>query len=240
MDVEGLLRVARHDFLDDTASPYRWSTENLIRWLNRAEEEACRRQKLLVDKTTQALAEVTLVADQPDYTLDSRVHIVEKIVWNGYPVDKTTDNILDRYLPYWRGMEPGDPMYYLQNDLTITVVPTPTTSQDGQLLNVESWRLPLNPLVNMTDVPEIPSAYHEDLVYYVAARAFMMPDEDLRDTELSADYMTMFDQKFGPALSVDVLAHKRRNKNVTYIGHAHAYHGRRQRVVRSRDPFDYE
>ena len=240
MNVQELLYTVREDFLDDTESPYRWGAASLLRWLNRAVVEACRRQRLLVDEDTPALTGVPLVFGTPTYTLDPRTHIVDRVVYDQRTIPKATKAELDRKMPAWRELEPGEPMFYLQNDLTIRPIPAPAQAQDGQILTLRVWRLPLAELVDDTDIPEIPEAYHEDLCSYVAARAFMKPDEDLKVSGLGDKYMAEFDSTFGPPMSADVLAHKRREGGTSWVGPSHAYHGRKSTHIPGRNPFDFE
>jgi hypothetical protein len=142
-------------------------------------------------------------------------------------------------MPAWREMDAGEPMFYLQNDLTIRLIPVPSQLEDGQTLTIRASRLPLVPLSDNADIPEIPLPHHENLCYYVAARAFMVPDEDTKDSGLAQEYMGKFDAAFGPALSADVLAHKRRETNVSWVGNPHAYHGRKSTTIR-RNAWDYD
>lgn len=240
MNVQQLLHTVREDFLDDMESPHRWGATSLLRWLNRAQIEACRRQRLLIDEDTPEMTEVTLAVGTPTYTLDPRTHIVDRVVYDQRTIPKATKAELDRKFPAWRTMEPGEPMFYLQNDLTIRPIPAPSQAQDGQILTIRVWRLPLNELVEDSDIPEIPEPYHEDLCFYVAARAFRQPDEDLKITGLGDKHMDDFDSAFGPPMSADVLAHKRREGGTSWIGPSHAYHGRRTNAYQGRNPFDYE
>lgn len=48
MTLEELIAQFRTD-ADDTARPYLWGDDDLIRWFNEAVNEACRRSHLLVD-----------------------------------------------------------------------------------------------------------------------------------------------------------------------------------------------
>jgi hypothetical protein len=240
MKVIDILNTVREDFLDDTVEPYRWGGGSLLRWLNRAQEEACTRQRLLVEEDDPTITQIALVADQAQYALDPRVVLLDRVVYDQKTITKATKHQLDRIMPAWRQMDPGAPMYYLQNDLTIRLIPTPAQAQDAQILTVRAQRLPLANLVNDTDVPEIPSSYHEDLCYYIAARAFMLPDEDTQMDKIAERYMEQFDKVFGPSIGADVLAHKRRETDSSFIGNSHAYHGRASTRVPGLNPFDFE
>ena len=240
MDVITILNTVREDFLDDTEEPYRWGGASLLRWLNRAQEEACTRQRLLVEEDDPTITQIPLVVNQAQYALDPRVVLLDRVVYDQQTIPKATKHQLDRIMPAWRQMDPGAPMYYLQNDLTIRLIPTPAQTQDAQILTVRAQRLPLAALSADTDVPEIPSSYHEDLCYYVAARALMLPDEDTQMDKLAEKYMAQFDKVFGPPIGADVLAHKRREAGSSFIGNSHAYAGRTSTRVPGLNPFDFE
>lgn len=239
MRVSQILEEIREDYLDDTVEPYRWKDTTLRRWLNRAQEEACMRQRLLVDDTTAEVCQVTLVDGQASYTLDSRIVLVERVTLDGNPLTKKTVGQLDRLVPGWQ-TETGEISKYLQNDLTITLIPTPTASDDGKTLDLRVWRLPLISNMSTGHSPEIPTQHHKDLMWYVVAEAYARPDEDTQNTQRSEIYMAKFDRVFGPALGADVLAHKRRETNVSFVGPGHAYHGRRSPGIDPNIAFDYD
>lgn len=237
MTLEELIESLRLDYLDDGVETYRWSNEQLTRWINQAQNDACRRQRLLVDKTS-SIASVTLTAGTANYTLSPLVHMVDEVRFNGEVVPKYDAETLDDVLPGWNDLDPGEPIGYMQNARTLTLIPTPATSQDGGTLSLTVWRLPLTTLEDDDDEPEIDPGYHEDLCHYAAAKAYRMPDEDLRDTHLAEFHEAEFDRAFGPRISADVMAHKRRHGNVTSIRPGHAYQGRKSTLT-GHDPFDY-
>lgn len=239
MNVEELRAVVREDFLDDTVEPYRWSDDQILRWLNRGQEEACRRQRLLVEEIDTDLTEITLQDNVATYALHSKVVLIDRLVYDQKTITKTTKDQLDRKYPYWRQMEPGEPMFYLQNGLNVRLVPTPGPAENNGTLTVRPWHLPKVSLQEDDDEPVIDPAYHEELCLYAAARAYSMPDEDLRDDKLAKMHMDHFDATFGPPMSADVLAHRRRHADTSFVGQKHVYHGR-QSATMLRDPFDYE
>jgi hypothetical protein len=240
MNVEELLHTVREDYLDDTVEPPRWGSRQLLRWLNLAQKEACRRQKFLIEDNDPTISQIALVALQGRYNLDGNVHMLERVVFNGKTIPKATKPMLDRIAPAWREFEPGEPMFYLQNDLEIRLIPAPSDAEDTQILYLTVWHLPLVDLVTDSDVPVIPLSHHEELCTYVASRAFMQPDEDTQNTNLADTYMRQFDAAFGPPLSADVIAHKRREAKTSHVGPGHAYHGRKVPSIPGRNPFDFD
>ena len=239
MTVGELLQTIREDYLDDDVAPYLWKQATLLRLLSRAQEEACMRQRLLVDETTPAICEAPLVAGQKDYALDPRIVLVESIRYDGRVLNKWTKPQLDRTLPGWADSV-GPITDYLQNDLTISLLQAPTVADDGNPLALRVWRLPLNGFSAVTDVPEIPLQYHRDLIWLVIGEAFALPDEDRQDTRRADYYLDRFDKVFGPTLRADVLANWRREGNVSFVGNAHGYHGRPAHRLSAAQRFDFE
>lgn len=232
MEVEDLLTVIREDYLDDTVKPYRWDQAKLYRWLDMAQKEACRRQPLLVDETTAAVCDLPVTPLTASYSLHNSVHMVLEVRLGGAVLPKSTPELLDKQLPYWNTAEPDIPVAWIQNDTTLTLVPAPATSDT---LKLRVWRLPLITVSDIDGVLEIDPAYHENLAHYVAARAYRMPDEDLRDLRLAEQHERDFDAVFGPALRADVIAHRRRETGVAHITGTR-YYGRNAPSVRN--PFD--
>ena len=46
----------------DSVEPFFWSSENIVRYLNEAVQEACERAKLIEDRRTPAVCSLTLQA----------------------------------------------------------------------------------------------------------------------------------------------------------------------------------
>ena len=240
MKVSEIIRELREDYLDDEATPHLWGSGKLRRFLSRAQEEACMRQRILVDNSTAAICEVPLVDGQAEYVLDPRIVLVENIRIGEVTLTKRSRAELDRKDPYWRDRVDGDIDTYYQNDLTVRVIPTPRAADDGETMYLRVWRMPLVSFTADTDVPEIPSQYHRDLMWFAIGTAFSLPDEDTQDTNRADFYFKKFDSVFGPPLRADVLAHKRRETGVTYFGQGHAYHGRKTPSMSPARAFDFE
>lgn len=233
MEVEDLLTIIREDYLDDVVKPYRWDQAKLYRWLDMAQKEACRRQPLLVDDTTPAVCDLVTSPLTASYSLHPRAHLAMEMRMDGNILPKSTPELLDRAIPYWKTAEADIPVAWIQNDMTVTLVPPPAIATT---IKLKVWRLPLIDVSDIDASLEIDSAYHEDLAHYVAARAYMLPDEDLRDTNMHAYHQAEFDAVFGPALRADVVAHRRRESGVAHIT-GPRYHGRNAPGIRK--PFDF-
>jgi hypothetical protein len=88
MTGQELVAALRESRLDDTAPPYLWSDTELLRFLNYAEVQACRRAHLIIDWTTandsgtaatagtagqKPLCSISLVAGQATYNLSPKI-----------------------------------------------------------------------------------------------------------------------------------------------------------------------
>lgn len=239
MKASELIQIIREDYLDDVSEPHLWRVETLMRMLSRAQEEACMRQRLMVDSDTAAVCAVPLVADQRSYSLDPRIVLVERIEYGGRVLEKRTKAQLDRLQPGWQSSTGLIDAYY-QNDLKITLVQPPAVTDDGQNLALTVWRMPLAPIAALDDVPEIAAQYHFELIWHVIGSAFSLPNEDTQDVRRADYYLAKFDSVFGPPLRADVLAHKRREDGVSFVGPSHAYHGRRIGQLAPAKQFDFE
>jgi hypothetical protein len=239
MKASEIIQIIREDYLDDTTEPYLWKLETLMRMLSRAQEEACMRQRFLVDSDTAEVCSVPLVAAQKAYTLDPRIVLVERIEYGGRTLAKRTKDQLDRLQPGWQAST-GLIDSYIQKDLKITLVQPPSAADDGQNLSLTVWRMPLAPITELDHVPEIPAQYHFELIWHVIGSAFSLPNEDTQDTRRADFYFAKFDSVFGPSIRADVLAHKRREDGVSFVGPSHAYHGRRVGQLPPAKRFDFE
>ena len=71
-------------------------------------------------------------------------------------------------------------------------------------LYLEGYRLPLKPLVNDTDKPEINQAHHRNLVHWALHRAFSKPDSETIDPQRAATAEAAFTRYFGIAPDSDM------------------------------------
>ena len=154
MNITTLLRILREDILDDLPSndsphedDYGWSTSYLIDKIAEAEKEAAERSLLLHDRNTAAICSVDVTASTATYTLDSRVYLVDKVLFDGELMDKVQVDDLDDYDSDWRTTE-GTPTKFIQEDRKISLLPIPDA--DGTM-TLEVYRRPLTDINNVYD-----------------------------------------------------------------------------------------
>lgn len=208
---------------DDTVNnPYLWADEEIGAWLSEAEEEAAIRANLLYDTITAEVCQIAVVANTASYPLHAA--ITEIAYAQFVPTSDSTrvamltskDRLeLDRLNPRWR-QETGEPRHFAQNDTTLTLFPRPS---EAGALTLEAYRLPLAPLVNDADEPEIGQAHHRHLVNWALFRAFSKPDAETIDPNRAAQAEDRFTRHFG--LPVDADMRRAYRANTPHINKSH-------------------
>lgn len=211
MKLGQLIESVRRDELDDATQPYLWSDAELIEYAEDAENQAAERASLLVDATTEAICRIALEAGAAVYDLDPRVIRVRRVHLAGRarPLVPAVTRALDADHPGWEE-HAGPPIAYLTDWQTgaLRVVPTPT---EAGTLALTVVRLPLVPLNDLEDIPEIHARFHRDLRHWIVKRAFSKRDADLEDTARAAAAEARFAAAFGPALSARTSEYNARN-----------------------------
>jgi hypothetical protein len=116
-----LVTHLRESILDDAVIPYLWSDAELLRFLNYAEVQACRRAHLLIDGTTandsgtagtagtlgqKPVCTLTLIAGQATYNLSPKILMIKRcqIKSMTYPLTGPVSyDELDEYSSGWFG-----------------------------------------------------------------------------------------------------------------------------------------
>jgi hypothetical protein len=215
-----LVNNLRADILDDVQIPYLWPSEQLLRYLNYAEVQACRRSHLLIDSTTtndsgtaatagtmgqKPLCQLTLVAGQSVYNLSPKIIQVKRCQLSGmsYPlVGPLTYQEVDEQISGWVGTcgtigtsgTGGFPSSFLNEPgNTITFILAPSASGTAYLT---ISRLPLLPFTLQTS-PEIAEKYHEGLMNWAAHLAYLKNDTEAFNPAKSKFYEDKFITEFG-------------------------------------------
>lgn len=89
--------------LTDAVAPYRWSDARLVSYLVEGQLEACRRARLIEDRTTPAVCDVALVAEDAIVDVDPRVLFIRraKLVTADVKLAKVDTQALDRSDSGW-------------------------------------------------------------------------------------------------------------------------------------------
>lgn len=215
-----LIAHLRESVLDDMSIPYLWPDTELLRFLNYAEVQACRRAHLIIDATTsndsgtaatastagqKSLCVLSVLADQAVYQLSPKILQIKRCQLKSmtYPLrgPLTYPQVDEEF--FWWGTNGtvgtagsgGYPSAFLNEPgNTITFLLSPS-SDDTAYLVVS--RLPLISFTMQTS-PEIDEKYHIDLCDWAAKLAYSKPDADALNLVLAKQYEDSFTSKFGP------------------------------------------
>lgn len=198
MKLAELLNITRIE-LDDVAEPYLWSDDELLEYANDAQNEACRRGRLLVDATTPAICQITMVANTAAYTLDPRVIRVNRAKVDGeaVPLAFCMTRDLDARFPGWEDW--SETPRIIVPDWETNKVRLVGTPDAGGTLNLQVVRLPLVDMMDIDDEPEIRPEYQRNLRHWIKHRAYLKRDSETYDPKKAAECEARFVAEFGPA-----------------------------------------
>lgn len=200
MKLGDLITDARERVSDESA-PYFCSDARFTRFANQAQREACRRARLLVDSTTDAVCKITLVPGTAVYALDPRVLFIRRAIIDGQ--SQQLVRIHHRDLD-----AAGSEWMTEQGDIDGWVVGLDTGKlrlyRIPRAAGVARLTVQRLPLTDMTDVaahsPEIDSRYHEALVSWMVYRFYATNDAETKDDAQAAVALGEFEREFGPAM----------------------------------------
>ena len=205
MNLEQLIQQFRVD-ADDLTEPHFWDAEWIAAWLTEAVNEAAVRGRLLYEAANAAVCQIAVSASAATHELHKS--LFELVHLRFQATGAATSSVLsikareelDRIRPGWRD-ETGTPRYAVQDDTRITLVPRPEVTGT---LHIEGYRVPLKPLANDTDKPEIHEAHHRHLVHWALHRAFSIPDTEAFDASRADRAEAAFTRYFGIAPDSDM------------------------------------
>lgn len=196
MTLEELIEKFRERTGDDTV-PYRTSDAECTDYLNDGQNEACRRARLIMDSTTPEICQITLAAGEATYALDSRVLVIRRAKLSGRSLAlvRKSHKDLDRQAPDWQD-ETGEPRAYVPDMDDRSFRPYPTPEEAGTV-TLTVARLPLDPMEQAQDEPEIRVHLHEALLDWAMHRHFSKPDPDIHDEKRATYHEARFEREFG-------------------------------------------
>ena len=204
MTLEDLIRRFRVR-ANDVAEPHLFADQDVIDWLNDAEEQACIRGRLIREDELEAVCSIPLTPGAHTYALNPLVYEIISL-WikpasgRKRQVTLRSREWLDHHLPEWRDC-PRPAEIAIQDDTTIRIV---GAVEAGDTLELECYRLPLRPMANDTNKPEIHTMHHAHLIEWALHRAFSVPDAETFDPNRAALAEQAFTRYFGPLPDSDM------------------------------------
>lgn len=181
----------------DRAEPYMWSDEDVADWLNDAQQHACIRARLLREDSA-GMCRIALEPGRQSYRLHPALYeiIHARIVpVAGQPrtLRLVSRELLDDEHPNWReDVRPA--AMAVQDDTRLRVV---GAIAEGDTLVLEAYRLPVSPMEQCHDEPEIHRAHHEHLLQWALHKAFSVVDGELFDPQRAERAALEFAAYFG-------------------------------------------
>jgi hypothetical protein len=222
MDATALL--AKYRLLSkDNAEPLSCSDSEIMAYLNEAEQEACKRARLIFDKSTEDVCQIAVEADTETYSthstlLEVQTAYITEDSGNEVYISQKDRVWLDSHVMNWRSSK-GQPRYFILDDGFIQLVPTP---EEDCTLNLEVYRLPIADIVaedadNSIEAtsPEVAGRHHLKLLDWVFKCAYLKPDQDNFDPVLAVRHEAIFDKYFGKP--VDYAQRKRTHENLPQV-----------------------
>lgn len=199
MNVGELIDIWRSD-VGDTVHPYLWPITNAVEFADDAQNEACRRARLLRDSTTVDICEIALEVGTAVYALDPRVIRVDRARLEGetVPLRFCLMRNADSMCPGWDTWDNSTPQFIIPDHSSRSLyLAAPPDATGTLLLNVV--RLPLATLNSTDDDLEIPLHHQRSLRHWMTYRALLQHDSETFDKKAAETALSLFEQEFGRA-----------------------------------------
>ena len=204
MTLEDLIRRFRVA-ARDTVEPFLFPTEDVTDWLNDAQDQACIRARLIREDELEAVCRIALTPGAHTYALHPLVYEIislwiKPVSGRKRPVTLRSREWLNHHMPEWRDCtRPAE--IAIQDDTTVRIV---GAVEAGNMLELECYRLPLRPMANDTDKPEIHRAHHQHLIDWALHKAFSVVDAETFDPKRAELSESAFTHYFGPLPDSDL------------------------------------
>lgn len=201
----------------DDVDQLRWSNEELTRFVNEAERQACRSAFLLKSASTDF--DISVILGTSQYTLDPRIIRIK-----GAYLSSTGKELIPLEYedvmgtPNWRTIT-GTPTHYIADmeSQTITLYPQPIANDTISLL---VYRLPLQDMswdLSEIDTPDIRVEHQIPMLYYAAFLAYMKDEANTFDPQRAEYNRQLFEKEFSNTSAYgDIRRARTTNRTVRY------------------------
>ena len=199
MTLEQLIALYREQSFDKATPPF-CSDELLTIYANEAQDEACRRGDLLRDSSS-AVCTIPFAADDESVALDPRIIEIQRAKVNGQRVALSKSDEMEDELPNWDEDTRRDvPQRLIQGVTTGRLFLWPRPAASGTI-KLTVRRLPLDPMANDIDEPEIRPELHTSLVEWMLFRAYSREETEMYNDTKAALCKSRFVAEFGSKAS---------------------------------------
>lgn len=198
MTLAEMIALARRTSDDMDPQVPLWTDDEWKEFATRAQQEAARRGRLLVDSTTDEITLLEIGEGEASAPRDPRILFIRRAkVVGGDLLRRVSYKTLDQASPRWED-ETGTPRGYVPDfDTSVfRVYPMPEQAIQVRLTVV---RLPLLDLTEDDQVPEIAPHLHRSLVEGMLMYAYAKQDSETFDSNRAATHEAAFVREFGLA-----------------------------------------
>lgn len=186
----------------DRVKPYRIANEEAIIYFNEAQREAARRARLIVDSTTDGVAQVAVSAGIPLVDVSEKIISIRRarLQSSTSRLTKRTVREMDELAPGWdTSTQTSQPSTIVVDFQTDALFLYPAPKADDVLLMTVT-REPLEDIEGDDDVPEIAGRYHHGLIEWMKFKTYSNEDTDLYDEKKASVALKRFEDEFGPPI----------------------------------------
>lgn len=198
--------IARFRFMArDMQEPFLWPDELVRDWLNEGQEQACIRARLIREDADAAICHVALTPGQSVYEYHPLVYeLIHAQIRpaSGQPrrLCLLSRELLDAEHQGWRESD-RQAWALIQDDTKLRLA---GKIEAGDVLELDCYRLPIRPMVDPDDEPEIHRAHHIHLVQWALFQAFSVVDAETLDAQRAQMAQELFTRYFGLQTDADM------------------------------------
>lgn len=203
---------------DDAVQPYHLEDEQVFAFLAEGEREACLRDHALFDADTAEVVEYAVGAEATSVALDERILRIDYASFTptgGTSSCKVNLTGIDAIREAQAGgnyISSRPRLAAHSSKRTLTLHPAPS---EGGTLRLDVYRLPLLPIEDDTDEPEIPLELHDGLVDWVLYRLYSTKDSENEDPARAQTALRDFTDRFGIRRDADAQRRHRERRRIT-------------------------
>lgn len=223
MTLRELLNLLRGPILNDRSdrtsgtSDYLWTDETLITYINEAQRRLAVKGLVLRDATSDEATKITLVAGQSAYVLHESVIAVlsAKNSTQDADLNRVGHSVLAAYRApsdnwidpgAFSGLPAGATLAYSTDEglqavdsdsltqIALRVHPVPSTAEAGNVIRLRVVRKPLDKLVALSDIPEVPEDHHIEMLDWAAHLALRIVDDDAGSSTRAKEFRASFEE----------------------------------------------
>lgn len=195
MTLAELITLYRAMSFDNAVPPF-CKDELLTIFANEAQDEACRRAKLLRDSTS-AWCTIAVAPGDATIPLDPLVIQVLRAFADGRQMILTRSDVMDATAPGWEFQPARSGPTHLISGLDTDALHLWPIPDKACTIKLTVSRLPLRAMAANGDKPEIRKELHAALVDWMLYRVFSITDSELFDPFKGPASLKRFEDEFG-------------------------------------------